>query len=250
MSVLQLEPATNVGLQLQERISWWDAETECTIVISQPAVDPDLWNEYVDGAQRSYRHFGVEAALEMDELRMGHDTALFFAAVDSRKRMVGGLRAKGPLRSADDAHATVEWAGQAGEQAVRKMIDDRVPFGVLEMKAAWVTSDSERSPYVTRALARTASHSMTILDNQFCMATSAAHVLEKWRSSGGVVAGNIPATPYPSERYQTRIMWWDRRTYARFAEPGQLARIMVENRHIERVLDHQTDTVGAHGLVL
>ncbi|MCG5434329.1 hypothetical protein LV457_18825 [Mycobacterium sp. MYCO198283] len=250
MSVLPFEPATNVGLRLRDRISWWDAETECTVVISQPAVDPELWDEYLAGAHRSYRRFGVESALEIDELRAGGDTALFFAAVDSRKRMVGGLRAKGPLRSADDAHAVVEWAGQAGEQAVRKMIDDRVPFGVLEMKAAWVSSDLERSPHVTTALARTASHTMTILGNQFCMATSAAHVLERWRSSGGVVAANIPATPYPSERYQTRIMWWDRRTYARFAEPGQLARIVLENRHIERVLESQEDALATHDMVL
>ncbi len=52
--------------------------------------------------------------------------------------MIGGVRAKGPLESAEDSHALVEWAGHPGQAAVRKMINDRVPFGILEMKAAWV----------------------------------------------------------------------------------------------------------------
>ena len=46
---------------------------------------------------------------------------------------------------ADDSHAVVEWAGQPGQQAVRDMINDRVPFGVLEMKAAWVIDDPDRN---------------------------------------------------------------------------------------------------------
>ena len=35
--------------------------------------------------------------------------------------------------SADDAHAVIEWAGQPSQPAVLDMINDRVPFGVLEM---------------------------------------------------------------------------------------------------------------------
>jgi hypothetical protein len=133
----------------------------------------------------------------------------------------------GPLRSADDSHAVVEWAGQPGLQAVRKMITDRVPFGILEMKSAWVTDDPNRNRSVTRALARSGFHAMAALDLQFCMATSAPHVLDRWRSSGGVVAP-IPATPYPDARYRTKMMWWDRRTFARHAEREQVSRILME----------------------
>ena len=70
--------------------------------------------------------------------------------------MVAGVRAKGPLRSAEDSHAVVEWAGQPGEEAVRNMINDRVPFGILEMKSAWATDDPDRSPGITTAMARIA----------------------------------------------------------------------------------------------
>jgi len=107
------------------------------------------------------------------------------------------------------------------------MINDRVPFGILEMKSAFVTDDPDRNRGVTRALARSGFHAMAAMDLQFCMATSAPHVLDKWSSSGGVVA-SIPATPYPDARYRTKMMWWDRRTFTRNAEPAQVSKIFNE----------------------
>ena len=102
------------------------------------SADPDLWAEYAAGAVRSYRKRGVECALDLEALRDGADTIMFCAVVDDAGQVVGGLRAKA-LRSADDSHAVEEWAGQPGQQAVRQMIAERVPYGVLEMKAGWVT---------------------------------------------------------------------------------------------------------------
>jgi hypothetical protein len=113
------------------------------------------------------------------------------------------------------------------------MIADRVPFGILEMKSAFVTDDPERNKGITRALARSGFHAMAAMDLQFCMATSAPHVLDKWRSSGGVVA-SIPATPYPDPRYRTKMMWWDRRTFVQHAEPAQVSKIFNEILEMNR----------------
>ena len=99
------------------------------------------------------------------------------------------------------------------------MITDRIPFGVLEMKSGWVIDDSDRNRSLTTALARSGCNITALLDCQFCMATAAAYVLNRWRSSGGVVAA-IPATPYPDERYQTKMIWWDRRDFVNHAEPA------------------------------
>lgn len=215
------------------RHSWWDDDAQCTLVMSQPSADRELWFEYLEGAERSYHKFGVGRAIDVAAISDGHDTALFWAALDSSGRVIGGLRAKGPLTGADDSHAVVEWAGRPGLAAVRKMIDDRAPFGVLEMKAAFVDDSPANSKGVTRALARSGSHSMAVMGVQFCMATSAPHVLDKWRTSGGVVAA-IPATPYPDPRYRTKMMWWDRSTYMRHADPGQVARMISDVRDLER----------------
>jgi hypothetical protein len=233
MSITSLEPVRSDDFRLSRSHQWWDEDAQCTLVMSQPQLEPDLWLEYLHGAERSYCKHGVESAIDVAEICDGHDTAMFWAALDSSGQVIGGVRAKGPLASADDSHAVVEWAGQPGLAAVRKMIDDRVPFGVLEMKSAFVGGSPESTKGVTRALARSGFHAMAAMDLQFCMATSAPHVLDKWRSSGGVVAA-IPATPYPSPRYRTKMMWWDRKTFIRHAEPGQVSKIFTEIMALER----------------
>jgi len=227
--------------RLDQGLSWHDPDIDCTLVISQPSTDRDLWTEYALGAHRSYRRHGVECALDTDALRSGADTIMYLAVLDATGRMVAGVRAKGPLRSADDSHAIAEWEGQPGQQAVRSMIDGRVPFGILEMKSAWVTDEQDQDRCLTAALARSGFHMMALLDVQFCMATAAAYVLNRWRTSGGVVA-SIPATPYPSERYQTKMMWWNRRDFVKYAEPEQVAKILMETEQLTHEFYRQSDT--------
>ena len=232
-SVVPLDTVTLGRFQLGQRLSWRDPDVGATLVLSQPAVDPDLWTEFSLGAEHSYRKHGVECALDADALRDGADTIMFFAMIDDAGRMVGGLRAKGPLRSADDSHAVVEWAGQPGQQAVRDMITDRIPFGVLEMKAGWVIDDADRNRPLITALARSGCHITALLDCQFMMATAATHVLNRWRSAGGVVAP-IPAAPYPDDRYQTKMIWWNRRDFINYAEPRQAAKILTESQRLTK----------------
>ncbi|MCW2687803.1 MAG: hypothetical protein JWR37_2693 [Mycobacterium sp.] len=234
MNLPQLDALAGTAFDIKETLDWWDSDTGCTVVVAPPSAEPKLWAEYLEGAQRSYRKHGVERALDLRAIRTGSDTALFFAAVDETGRVVGGTRAKGPLRSADESHAVVEWAGQSGLATVRKMITDRLPFGVVEMKTAWVTDDPHRNRSLTRTLARTAFPTMTLLDAQFVMATAAAHVLDRWSSSGGVVASKIPAAPYPDERYRTKMMWWDRRTFVKYAEPQQVSKTLAEITELMR----------------
>jgi hypothetical protein len=74
---------------------------------------------------------------------------------------------------------------------------------------------------------------MALVDVQFCMATAASYVLNRWRTSGGVVA-SIPATPYPNERYQTKMIWWNRRDFLNHAEPKQAAKILTETNQLTR----------------
>ena len=241
MTAVSLNNATPDEFHLLQRFSWHDADTDCTVVVSQPSVDPELWAEYSLGAQHSYRKHGVECALDVEALDSGADTVLFLAVINQAGQMVGGVRAKGPLRSADDSHALVEWSGQPGQGAVHQMINDRAPFGIVEMKSAWVTDDPDRNRSITAAIARSPFYIMALLDVQFCMATAAAYVLNKWRSSGGVVSG-IPATPYPDERYQTKMISWDRRNFVNYAEPEQVAKILVETERLMQEYYRQSET--------
>jgi hypothetical protein len=215
---------------LGQSFSWPDPEIGGTLIVSQPSIDPELWAEYGAGAFRRYRKRGVECALDVEALRSGDDTIMFCAVVDDSGQVVGGYRAIA-LRSADDSHAVEEWAGQPDQHAVRQMIADRVPYGVLEMKTGWVTDAAGRNPFLATALARSCFYMMVILDFQYTMCTAATAALNSWRSSGSVVA-TIPATPYPSEQYRTKMLWWNRRDFVNHAQPGQLTKIVIETREL------------------
>lgn len=232
MTVPHTDSGAHAVASLRHSPSCWDPDTECSIVFAHPVVEPQLWRDFVDGAIRSYSSRGVEKALDMQALNSGDDTILFASCVNKAGRVIGGLRAKGPYQSADEAHALQEWSGQPGYDAVKKMITDRLPFGVVEMKTAWVTDDPDRSRQLTFAISRTPLHAMALLDIQFVMATAASYVLKRWLSSGGILASKIAPTPYPDERYDTRLAWWDRSTFANHAEPKQLSLFLAEQRRM------------------
>ncbi|UMB69061.1 hypothetical protein [Mycobacterium paraterrae] len=219
-----------VPFSLGRSFRWHDPDVDGTLVVSQPALDRELWAQYAAGAIRSYRKRGVESALDIDALRAGDDTIMFCAVVGDSGQVVGGYRAIA-LRSADDSHAVEEWAGQPDQLAVRQMIADRVPRGVLEMKAGWVTDAPGRNPLLTTTLARACFYMMVMLDFQYTMCTAATAVLDTWRSSGSVVAP-VSATPYPNDRYQTKLLWWNRHDFFGHAQPDQLAKIVCETKDL------------------
>jgi hypothetical protein len=101
------------------------------------------------------------------------------------------------------------------------------PRGVIEMKAAWLAKDPSGGRHRAKMIARSGFHALAVYDLDYCMATSAAHILEQWRSSGGVIAQN-PATPYPDARYATKMMWWDRRTFHAYGDPELIDTIRRE----------------------
>lgn len=245
MTVPQTEAAGRNFVSLDRTPSFWDPGSECTIVFAQPAIERELWTDYVRGACRRYRKHGIEKALDIDALRRGADTVLFAACVDDTGRVVAGVRVKGPYQSADECHALLEWSGQPGQDAVRKMVSDRLPFGVVEMKTAWVADDLERSRQLTSAISRTPPHAMNLLDVQFAMATAASYALKCWLPSGGVLATKIPATPYPDDRYQTKLAWWDRRTFANHADPKQLSAFFAEQKMMAALRDATNDLAVA-----
>ncbi|WP_234834696.1 hypothetical protein [Mycolicibacterium stellerae] len=244
MTVSQLSIDRQVfASPLDAGISWFDSDTSCTVVVSTPAADPALWADFVDGAARSYHRHGIEHALDMGSLTDEANTQLFHVVVNDAGAIMAGIRAKGPLESPEESHAIVEWAGQPGLDTVHKMLSDRLPFGVVEMKTAWMSDDPNRSRGISNTLARSPFTTMALLDAQFVVATAGSHVLNRWRTSGGVVA-KVPATPYPDDRYRTKMMWWDRSTFANNADAEQVSKIFNELAVVAGQLDH----VGARAL--
>lgn len=217
------------------RVSCWDPVAETSMIMASPTAEPELFERYHRGAVASYRRHGVAAAMETDVARCADDTAVFWALTDIEGELVGGVRAKGPLRTPDDSHAAIEWAGQAGETDIRRAIAEMVPLGVIELKGAWTEKEASGQRHRAQMIARCGFHAMAAFDLTYFMATSAAHILEQWRSSGGVVS-DIAATPYPNEQYATKMIVWDRRTFTVHGDAEQVGAVFREMAQVRRAM--------------
>ncbi|MEO5831776.1 MAG: hypothetical protein ABJA16_01560 [Nakamurella sp.] len=198
-------------------------------VVAEPAAQPALWAAYLEGARRNYRQHGVESAIEYGEVRDGRSTALFVAATDGTGRVVGGLRVQSRLTRPDQAHALREWAGRPGTTEMIAQINQRLPSGVIEVKAVWVEHDIEHKVALTAALARAFVHTMDLLRVRYALCTAAAHAVTRWQTSGGVVSTTVSAVAYPDERYRTRLMWWDRSQVPELLSHDQLIALTRES---------------------
>ena len=54
-SVVPIDSMTGGRLELPHRLSWQDPDIGATLLLSQPALDPDLWAEFSLGAERRDR---------------------------------------------------------------------------------------------------------------------------------------------------------------------------------------------------
>jgi hypothetical protein len=232
MTSLELAPARH-AIDTFTRVACWDPIAETSMIMASPAAEPELFEEYHRGAVASYARFGVADAMDPDVGRCADDTAVFWALTDIDGELVGGVRAKGPLLSPDDSHAAVEWAGQHGETDLRRAIAEMVPLGVVELKGAWTVKEESGGRHRAKMIARCGFQAMAAFGLTYFMATSAAHILEQWRSSGGVVS-NVPATPYPDERYQTKMIVWDRRTFTVHGDAEQVGAVFREMAQVRR----------------
>ena len=192
-----------------DRLGYRDPRSGYRIVVRRPADEPDLWQRYLDGAVCSYRAYDVESVLNLDEVADGRSSTRFFAALDADDEVVGGMRVQGPYTDADQSHAVVEWAGHPARPQVHDMITERIPFGVVETKTAWVSDTVTGRRELVGCLSRAPVHAASVLGARYALGTSAVHTLALWTASGAVVADQVAATPYPDDRYLTRLVWWD-----------------------------------------
>lgn len=194
------------------------ADGSMTLVAATPSAAPELWSRYVDGAWESYSRHGVTVALDIDEVASGATTTLFYVVVDRDGEMLGGVRAQGPYTFIEQSHVLTEWENSPGLDVVTGQLRTRLPHGIVEMKSAWVGSGAP-AKVVSGLLARTALPTIELTGSRYLFASAADHVLEQWQLSGGRIDTNVPAAAYPSDRYRTRLMWWDRETLGREAQP-------------------------------
>lgn len=202
--------------------------SDYTVVAAAPGRERALWDRYLNGAAASYERHGCAAALDYDEVSTGAGTALFFAVLDDADQVRGGLRVQPRFSAAAQSHALVEWAGQPGQVQLVNAIESRLAGGIVEVKTAWVDERSPIARSVAGQLSRLGLVIMEMSGTDHMMATAADHVLRRWQSGGGRVDESVPPTPFPDERYRTRLMWWDRARIREHTSPETWRRMRME----------------------
>jgi hypothetical protein len=208
--------------------SYPDLRSGALFVYARPRDQPWLWREFLRGALESYGRYGVESVLEYDSVRDGSTTTMFIAALDAAGNVVGGMRAQGRYSTPGQAHAVSEWAGHPGEALLWGDIDDRLRFGVIEMKSGWVSESTPMRRQLTAALARVVLHSMRLLEVRYALCTVAQHAVHRWETTGARVSSMIPAVAYPDDRYKTVPMWWDIESAEDLSSPEHWAALAAE----------------------
>jgi hypothetical protein len=242
MSLMTVQPS--IPVSRTRELSFWDPWSGCRIEAHTPASRPDLWQHYVDGLSESYRHYDVEGALDLDSFVTGDSTSIFFVAFSPDEEIVAGVRMHGPLNDSNEAHALLEFAiDPAGVTAVARSIDDRVPFGVIEIKGGWVAHTAARRDELSNTLARSFLHAMTVLQVQFAFCTAGTHAVARWLSTGSTVAEGLVPVPYPDDRYRTTVMWWDLAKLDERADPAQLRRFRSEAATLSKSVLRSVETV-------
>ncbi|MGU3432800.1 hypothetical protein ACNHUS_07250 [Actinomycetes bacterium M1A6_2h] len=208
-------------------IRYADPEFDFTVVVTSPTARPDLWDQFVSGALASYQKFGVESALALDDLRLRTTTSLFLAAVDGSDELLAGVRARGPFAVATDAYADIEMASNPESRAaLRAMITERLPFGVLESKTGWVSDAKPRRRGLTTIFGQGPAIAAALSGSRFTFGTAAKHVIGHYLSSGAVVADHIEPVEYPDSRFLTKAICWDHDRIQEHAEPQQYRRMV------------------------
>ncbi|MFF0545376.1 hypothetical protein ACWEVD_28850 [Nocardia thailandica] len=190
-----------------------DLHTGCVIRVSTPNTRPWLWQQYLAGAQRVYRRYGVESALEYERFADGDGTALF-AAVCARGEaggdvVVAGLRAQRPVTGPDRVHGLAAWRGRPGHAELSRAVAERVDAGIVEVKAVWADRAATRRPELGATLARAVVHLTWLLGARYGFVTTGDGNVDRYASSGARVQPGVPPVPYPDDRYRTVPMWWD-----------------------------------------
>ncbi|MGX1805857.1 hypothetical protein ACWIGI_09090 [Nocardia sp. NPDC055321] len=216
----------------EDLLRFQDASSGCTFWIGTPQAHPGLWRRNMAGALRAYRRYGVEAALDYDKTADGRSSALFVTAIDAFGEVVAGLRVQGPYTHVDEVNALSAWSGHPGETALRKRVADRIPQGVVEVKAVWADRALDRAQRraLGAALDRCVVHVTNLLDARYGFVTAGEHAASGYRTSGARSDWWIPAVPFPDQRYRTIPLWWDMESYRSVADESQL--VLIDAEHI------------------
>lgn len=204
-----------------------DRTTGLRFEMHHPQERPDLWSQYLDGAEARYRKHGLDPILDRRSLESGAGVSLFWVGLDESRRVVAGMRFHGPLDSTADSRALEEMASSPEIDDLTRYVERFIPYGVIELKGAWGIRRGAGIHQVIRTLGRCVAQAFTMLGSELALACLADRLQASAASSGGRLLGTESA-PFPSERFRTVLMVFRRARTASQSDPEDARLVRTE----------------------
>lgn len=221
-----------------------DRTTGLRFEAHHPQGRPDLWQQYLDGAEARYRKFGILDLLERSQLEAARGVSLFFVGIDDEGVVRAGVRCHGPLDAMTASQALVEMSASPEADMLAAVVAEALPYGVVEMKGAWGGLGADGMQTAAKALSRCCVHSLTWLRSELALGAVSDRIKEPMSACGARMLG-LHGAPYPSERYRTVLMAWRRSQVMVLADPHQAALMRIEAAQLAtRPDDHRS--AGRH----
>lgn len=197
-----------------------------------PLERPDLWEQYLDGAEASYERYGLTEVFDRPALEGGDSVSLFFVGIDADGVVRAGFRCHGPLDAASASRALAEMSSAPESESMRRMVEALVPYGVIEMKGAWGAIEGKGAYLVTKTLARCTIYALAWLRCELALGAVADYLHDPLTESGARQVG-ASAANYPTEDYRTVLMNWRRARAVAQSDPEQAELVRRELAELE-----------------
>lgn len=210
-----------------------DASSGLTFEVHHPRARPDVWREYLDGAEAAYARRGVGHALHRDEIEDADGVSMFFVGRRPDGSVAAGIRCHGPLARIEDSESLAEMAGSPEIEQLTEHIRRFLPFGVVEQKGAWsdVKGVGPRAMFTT--FNRCNLYAIEWLRCEFAICTVREELRGTILANGGRQLGTV-SVPFPSERHRTVLMAYRRCRTSAAAKTTQATAERVELTQMSR----------------
>ena len=205
-------PLTRPGvIDVPARASVLDAGFDgVRFLLCPPNSSPFLWAAYRAGAEAAYARYGVTQALRLPDSTVDDQHPWFAVTLDADGEVVAGLRVNGPLEVPEDAAARRELSSSpAAERRITEILERTLPDGVIEIKGFWVQNGTPGHREIAKILTGSTRRIASVIGVRHALCTASEHAAGHWREAGGVPLMSVPAVPYPTAEYSTRVHWWD-----------------------------------------
>lgn len=228
--------------------SFIDTTTGLKWEAHHPAIRPDRWDQYLEGAIAEYEKYGLAKLIDLAALRRADGVSMFFISFDHHGDVAGGMRCHGPLDDADASRALSEMATSPEAPQLHQFVRQMLPFGVIECKGAWRADSGDGVHLVAATLGRCVVHALHWLGAEVALGAVADRLQPLSTITGAAMMGTQSAA-FPSERYRTVLLAWERANHGPGTTPDQAALIREESEQL-RAGPRAGDEVGWRPVVL